>query len=743
MRTLALTFVFLPLATAAAQTADVPERAFGVSAPDGVLRGVGPDYSARFLPEAVEFVPALGPRTGAVQSLRFTLRAVRRGATLVWSGAGSDVAPRAEGSAVVYERSSQLRERYDVRVDGIEQSFVFGERPPGHGDLVVEGELGGTLPFEGAANDGSLQFLAAGSGVSFGAVTGVAADGARVAGATWCDGRTVRLSLPAAFVDAAAYPLVLDPLLGTAFTVADHPSAPDRRPAAAFDVSSGRYYVVWEVDLGGGDGEIRGQIVAASGALVGAPVVLGTSERELGPVVANVNASNRFLVVWRHFVPSVSFPPSPASSQILCRAVDAATGALSPAVALEEGSPSLNWSKFAIGGDSRPFQLLATRDRALLVYQRSAFSLLGTYNFLQGLTVRVPAAGDPVLLDSATLEAYMTAGATPPFLYLEQPSLTSHAGSTGTWGLAYLRGDAPGGPSSVVLRRIDSTLAVCGTEVVVAPPTTGVMLLTPTVATRDGNEFVVAWEDSAGNAIGARRVVWSGTCAGGGWTLDPIATPVVSSTAVHTPDVDCAGDRYVLAWQQTSVSLQPPRILVKTLDPATCLPCSGTYAADSSSGISFASLPCVVTRWSGGDTSDEAMVVWTDGSIRARRLEATGSGAVAALGGGCGAGGTPGHQGQSVLGDPTFALTLGAPTAPALAAIVGLSNVSLPCGPCVLVPNTDIVMAGPGPHPIPIPCDTTWLGVQFWAQWLLFAPGGCAILPDFALSDAQRFTIGD
>lgn len=75
--------------------------------------------------------------------------------------------------------------------------------------------------------------------------------------------------------------------------------------------------------------------------------------------------------------------------------------------------------------------------------------------------------------------------------------------------------------------------------------------------------------------------------------------------------------------------------------------------------------------------------------------------------------------------------------------IIGLSAVSIPCGPCVLVPNTDILMTGGGPHPLPLPCDLGYLGVPFWTQWLLFAPGGCSILPDFALSSAQRFTIGE
>lgn len=30
-----------------------------------------------------------------------------------------------------------------------------------------------------------------------------------------------------------------------------------------------------------------------------------------------------------------------------------------------------------------------------------------------------------------------------------------------------------------------------------------------------------------------------------------------------------------------------------------------------------------------------------------------------------------------------------------------------------------------------------------WTQWPLFAPGGCPLTPDYALSDAQRFSIGE
>lgn len=46
-----------------------------------------------------------------------------------------------------------------------------------------------------------------------------------------------------------------------------------------------------------------------------------------------------------------------------------------------------------------------------------------------------------------------------------------------------------------------------------------------------------------------------------------------------------------------------------------------------------------------------------------------------------------------------------------LALVIGLSNVPLGCGPCTLVRTMDIVIDGGGSRPLP--CDLSYLGVQF------------------------------
>jgi hypothetical protein len=106
-------------------------------------------------------------------------------------------------------------ERYDVRGDGLAQSFVIARRPA-PGDLVVVGEVTTPLHAAGrAAAHAPVAFaLADGRGViEFGAATAIDANGVATAMTTAVDGGRIVLRLAAAAVARAAFPLVLDPLI--------------------------------------------------------------------------------------------------------------------------------------------------------------------------------------------------------------------------------------------------------------------------------------------------------------------------------------------------------------------------------------------------------------------------------------------------------------------------------------------------------------------------------------------------
>ena len=720
----------LPAQQPVAPTAPAPALPAVQRAADGSALAAGADYRVHFDHGTVTFTPASAAADVAAEPLQFTLAAVRRGDTPLWTGPAHS-APTTTDHQVRYHHTADLTEVYDLRAEGVEQSFVLARRPAGQGDLVVRGAITTRLPLVGYSDDG-VCYEHAGSGVHFGAVTGIDQNGATVRGSIRAGGDWVEWVLPAAFVDGAAYPLVLDPLIGSAFSIASTSGTDDVQPNVAYDTTSNRYLVVWNVVQDANVAEVRGQFVSGAGALLGSSFVIESDGRlATRPQVVNINASNRFLVVFRRYAPSVIG----VDVGWYMRAVTAADGSQSARVAIEVNAP-LSFEPVApelvVAGDLRSVAG-GSNQTALVAFRRDAVTgpvpVLSFGERLSTRTILVPSSGDPSLGSAQQLLE------TPD--QLQDVAITSHGGTTGRWLVVHGRG-LPG-VTGIWGRFVDEDGQPCGPASLIEASAAGGGK--PTAATKDGVHFAVAWQDDATLGIRARSLLVDGSCGNQVTGLGAIVDPTTAGLDTQ-PRLEFARDKYLLAWKRSFLTGGVPRVFVRGLDPDGCTVCGEEWSVDNT--ILGLDTPALASRWSGGNVlSDEALVVWSNTAVRGRRFEASGAPTVVGVGGGCGAVGVVGYQGQPVLGDATFALTLGAPSAPVLAAIVGLSNVSIPCGPCVLVPNTDIVMAGPGPHPIPIPCDTSWLGLQFWSQWLLLAPGGCAILPDFALSNAQRFTVGE
>ncbi|HEX5054815.1 MAG TPA: transposase [Planctomycetota bacterium] len=165
----------------------------------------------------------------------------RGGTTLAVNASPSPVARALVASCA---RAEGVEERFDVQPDGVELTWTFAARPAGEGDLVVRYAVHTSLG-EPTAVDGGLLFACDHGGVRIGRVTGVDARGRRVGGAVQWDGSGVAFSLPASFVDGAAYPIVLDPTMGTTFTVNGSITGIDSDPDAAYDATTDRWLVVW------------------------------------------------------------------------------------------------------------------------------------------------------------------------------------------------------------------------------------------------------------------------------------------------------------------------------------------------------------------------------------------------------------------------------------------------------------------------------------------------------------------
>lgn len=111
-------------------------------------------------------------------------------------------------------RHDGVTEAYDVRDDGLEQTFVL-ERPVTGGDFVIQGRMATALASQPTATHGAIEFTRDGVGiVRFGAATVVDAGGRALPIPTRYDGELVTLTVPAEWLETARFPVVVDPLLG-------------------------------------------------------------------------------------------------------------------------------------------------------------------------------------------------------------------------------------------------------------------------------------------------------------------------------------------------------------------------------------------------------------------------------------------------------------------------------------------------------------------------------------------------
>lgn len=702
------------------QDAGVAGASPRVQVVDGRVRAAGPDYAAHFDGEGIEFVPVLGRAAERPYPLRFTLEGVQRGDHVVWSG-GAASQPAVAGDSVRYTRGERLTEVYDVRTDGIEQSFVFVERPAGTGDLIVRGRITTDLPLVAASDEGLCYERAGLGGVTFGAVTGVDARGATVRGSIRAvgDGAFVEWILPAAFVDGAVYPMVLDPLIGTSFLIATAGNATSR-PAVAYAAGQSRYLAVWRHTVSSTLAEVRAQLLLSNGTPIGGVLTLYSSAELAGPPsVAYVRATNRFLIVWAR-KPTAS-PITFAT--VLMASLSAAGGAPSPTVIVASALLT-PLDEVQVAGDSRPAGV--ANEYACITYRVN-----GTQIHSRG--VHVTAAANPILVGTAQVVASGNVG---------HLSMAKHAGSAGNWVVAWVHGTDAGGPYQNVSCRVIGAFGVpCSAEKLLALGVASADVRAPACATSDGLEFVVAWEDAQAGLVRVRPCTFTGPCPGN-IAAHLLASPVVATGTQRAPSIDFANGKYVLSWLHDAAGTS--KVYAKGLDPTTCATCGAEHVLDTGA----VQEPDVVAEASGGDAaSDEALVVWADGAIRGQRFEAIGSGTVNAMGGACGSTGFDNFNtydgGSPVLGNADFELSLLSPSTPAFVLLVGLSNVSVPCGPCTLVPALDATVGGSAVVPLPIPCDLSWLGVTFYTQWLMLQPGGCAAFPDYALSNALQFTVGE
>ena len=190
------------------------------SAPDDPAGGSygtwagGATFKASFH-DGFRFYPVLGKSYPHNLPIGWRTTRVSVGAATLVDGA--EPAQGVQFSPWRYEyRWPGVTEAYDVRAEGVEQTFVIRQRPLTQGSLVVRGAIAteltapvresrhGEIVFHGPAGEELVRY---------GAAFAVDASGARFPLATAFAGASLEIEVPESVLTLASYPLTIDPLL--------------------------------------------------------------------------------------------------------------------------------------------------------------------------------------------------------------------------------------------------------------------------------------------------------------------------------------------------------------------------------------------------------------------------------------------------------------------------------------------------------------------------------------------------
>ena len=743
----------------AAQVAEEPTFQLGRVAnlavdEEGRLLGLGGNWEARFDAQGALFVPVPARVPARPLDLRLgAVRAERGGVALELRAAP----PEARGDTAVYTRAPGVEEHFTARPEGLFHSLWF-ERPLGSGgDLVVTVALGGSLRLEGARDShGTHRFGGDDGGVHYGELTGIDATGRSTPGEVRMVPGGLQLVLPAAFVDTATWPVLLDPLVGTTFPMTD-PLYPetfggdlesDSESDVAYDASTDTYLLVWRrlVYVGGLAGTavttIRGQRFDSQGQPLGGVLAVSSVDTSRGAKAVNVNFSNRFGVAWvQDFF---------GETQVRFRAVNAGSGTMSNSLYVV-GLPAGQITNVALTGEWS----------TSLSDTPQAWAFWASPSGIRGARILVPSSPTQPTV-AATFTAQGGVGLSEP----ASPRTVSQAGRI---GLVWTR--AAGENREVwgtVLNRSGAALHAqrwisFGQTKAQHPSIEG--------GGTGPTNFLVTWNevDESCSFLGCsdifqlfRATLRSGT------QLDvdlPIAVSEPNLPVRAEVGMGWRNQRTLLAYSSGS------ELRLLGVDTPTGALLEGPLVVDVASGpnpfgqTTELSSPAVAMHASGGAFDSTAgLVVYArkpptvlfpvSGTIRGQLVETFPTSATAQnLGGGCG---MPGASyvlnGAPALGNGTLQARLLFPGTGTSLAIFNIAPPApaypwLPCGTCQWVPffstipvpgNSQLITVD-----IPIPGDPALAGIAVDTQWTTVKLGAepCALAPGLAASNIQRLTL--
>lgn len=273
------------------------------------LWAAGPDWKASFTP-SFAFYPVLGRSRPENLPLRWTSTRWGRGDSLTPTEP-SEGREATRYSALRFERElgANLVETYDLRSEGVEQSFVVYGLPAGTGDLVIEGHVETSLrAAQRAPMYGALEFVDDhGDAItSYGAAHVYDARGASALVRSAWDGASIRLVVDEAFLETAVLPIVVDPLIRS--VIIDGGLARHENADIVRNDETNELCTVYERWSSGTDADAFARVT--SDDLLSTTMIwsdVGTDRSTVHPRVAAVGGADRYAIAFERQFPAANF----------------------------------------------------------------------------------------------------------------------------------------------------------------------------------------------------------------------------------------------------------------------------------------------------------------------------------------------------------------------------------------------------------------------------------------------------
>ena len=702
-------------------------------------------FAARYDFTGLEFAaePDSTLRLGAVE--------LRRGARSI---ALHSATPREEGAFTLFERAPGVLERFERSEAGIEHSLVIDGPLGGDGDLVVRVEVGGTNAELGERlADGTHTFGA----ISYGRLFGIDANGERTDGDVRLVPGGLELVIDDAWLDAAAWPITLDPLVSSTFVVSDPPYDAfsgqqdlDSNSDSAFDDSSERYLTVfarrhYDPLQFEWTSRVRARRLYATGAPLNSEFDVSADGGHT-PHVASVNGANRLVITW--------LEDDSDETRLRLRTMDLSAGTLSSIITLATYDLG-DIEHHDIAGEAVTAQ--GVGHRAFVVWNDSSGVKLAI--------VSVGSTGQPSVVSTNTLVAD-----TDIFANLEQVTVSRTTNGDGRMALAWVRAAGISNSYRIDAAVFDRTGTLVTTPITISG--SNAKARNPSI---DGGgtvpaRWIAAWDNGvvANQDIDLNAVALTGAFLP--FTNSLLAGPVVelaNSLDDLAPSVGWRPGVAFIAYRERDDFVSGANLVLVGVDAKTaqvCEPASvasdgyvGTFNSESGGEAA------VCMRTSGGDTSEHAgLLTYTNffsyvggtlpasNSISGFLIDAFDPNATVALVAfGCGSVGAINVPTPPAIANPDFRIEL---TNADPSSTIAILNIAAPqpfatCGACWFAPLEQLhvlpIVGGAATRAFAMPCNPALAGAQADVQWIVYRPGvaPCAPVPDFGATAILRLTV--